>query len=140
LTWIGNPPTNLYEPTILTNQIQPYLLGDMIKFSSVVRISKRDEPVFISDVTVLVEFEQSKTQDIWQEADSELFELPDKYLLTYTGNRSGTTVIKQRKILASRGKGIVKRNETRRIYAISGVRLTETQLELELVSTSLTKA
>jgi hypothetical protein len=112
----------------------------MIKFSSVVRISKRDEPVFISDVTVLVEFEQSKTQDIWQEADSELFELPDKYLLTYAGNRSGTTVIKQRKILASRGKGIVKRNETRRIYAISGVRLTETQLELELVSTSLTKA
>jgi hypothetical protein len=70
----------------------------MIKFSGVVRISKRDEPAFISDVTVLVEFEQSKTQDIWQEADSELFELLDKYRLTYAGNRSGTTVIKQGKV------------------------------------------
>lgn len=235
---------DLSEPTIPTNQIQPYLLGDMIKFSGVVRISKIDEPIFISNVTVLVEFEQSKldylnknvlglrkittylatgeqqieTQNIWQEANGELFELSDKYgneyvvgaafekglfsiplplnafddinidfhsvyagpssvpitegkreisvapmqtvetvlgkfqtynithkesykyLFTYAGNKSGTTIITQRKIWVSRYKGIVKKIQSRRIYAISGALLSEAQLELEIVSTSLGKA
>ncbi|MFT4731705.1 MAG: hypothetical protein ACI89W_000718 [Gammaproteobacteria bacterium] len=235
---------DLSEPTIPTNQIQPYLLGDMIKFSGVIRISKIDEPIFISNVTVLVEFEQSKldylnknvlglrtittylatgeqqieTQNIWQEANGELFELSDKYgneyvvgaafekglfsiplplnafddinidfhsvyagpssvpitegkreisvapmqtvetvlgkfqtynithkesykyLFTYAGNKSGTTIITQRKIWVSRYKGIVKKIQSRRIYAISGALLSEAQLELEIVSTSLGKA
>ncbi|MFT6805559.1 MAG: aminoglycoside phosphotransferase [Glaciecola sp.] len=43
-----------------TDQVQPYLLGNMVKFSSVLRISKRDGLVFISDVTALLEFEQRR--------------------------------------------------------------------------------
>jgi hypothetical protein len=45
---------------VSTDQVQPYLLGDMVKFSSILRISKREGPVFISDVTALLKFEQRK--------------------------------------------------------------------------------
>lgn len=87
------------------SQIRLYQLGDMLEFSGDVRISKRDEPIFISDVTVLVEFkpgrlryqdkkvftlrtittflatgeQQIDTRDIWQEPSGKLFELSNEY-------------------------------------------------------------
>jgi hypothetical protein len=87
------------------SQIRLYQLGDMLEFSGDVRISKRDEPIFISDVRVLAEFkpgrlryqdkkvftlrtittflatgeQQIDTQDIWQEPSGELFELSNEY-------------------------------------------------------------
>ncbi|AEP30086.1 hypothetical protein [Brumicola nitratireducens] len=88
-----------------SSQIRLYQLGDMLEFSGDVRISKRDEPIFISNVTVLAEFkpgrlryqdkkvftlrtittflatgeQQIDTQDIWQEPSGQLFELSNKY-------------------------------------------------------------
>ena len=95
-------PPPLTRPT---SQIRLYQLGDMLEFSGDVRISKRDEPIFMSAVTVVAEFKpgrlhyqdkkiftlrtittflatgerQIDTQDMWQEADGELFELSNAY-------------------------------------------------------------
>jgi hypothetical protein len=53
-----------------------------------------------------------------------------EYFFTYVDNKSGSTVSIDRSLWVSPAKGLVKRNEVRRVYASSGVLQSETRWEL----------